>query len=195
MSRNHPKRQKRRAERQQEHRSPGGASLPPNPQQNLYVLLFLVNVVAAFLWQQIFPIFGVVDYFIGFGIGFLAIWLANRAYGRRAYDLIYFIGYVLWAIVLSNLSLAKLVLQPRPHLDPGIIAVPLTVATNLEIMILASVITLTPGTISVDLGQNAQRERVLYVHNLTVGDPEAFRQSVKTTFERRLLRVTRGREA
>ena len=116
-------------------------------------------------------------------------------YYQRAYDLLNFIGYVLWSIVLSNVSLAKVVLQPRPHLNPGIIAVPLSVATNLEIMILASVITLTPGTISVDLGQTAQRERVLYVHNLTVGDPEAFRQSVKNTFERRLLRVTRGREA
>lgn len=195
MSTNRRKRQQGPAVRQQQPRAPGRATPPPDPQQNLYLLLFLVNVLVALVWQQIFAIFGVADYLIGFGIGFLAIWLANRAYGRRAYDLLYFIGYVLWAIVLSNLSLAKLVLQPRLHLDPGIIAVPLTVSTNLEIMILASVITLTPGTISVDLGQNAQRERVLYVHNLTVGDPETFRQSVKNTFERLLLRVTRGREA
>lgn len=195
MSTNRRKRQTQPPARPQERKAPGGAQQSPNPQQNLYMLLFLVNLVVAFIWQQIFPIFGVADYLIGFGLGFLVIWLTNRAYGRRAYDLIYFIGYVLWAIVLSNLSLAKLVLQPRLQLDPGIIAVPLTVSTNLEIMILASVITLTPGTISVDLGQNAQRERVLYVHNLTVGDAEAFRQSVKETFERLLLRVTRGREA
>jgi len=194
MSINRRKRQKEALERQQERRSSSGADLPPTPQQNLYMLLFLVNVVAAFIWQQIFPLFGLVDYLIGFGVGFLAIWLANRAYGRRAYDLLYFIVYVLWAIVVSNLSLAKLVLQPRPRLDPGIIAVPLTVSTGLEIMILATVITLTPGTISVDLGQNEQREQVLYVHNLTVGNPEAFRRSVKDTFERLLLRVTRGRE-
>lgn len=195
MSTNRRKRQTQPPTRPQEPKAADGAQQPPNPEQNLYMLLFLVNLVAAFVWQQIFPIFGVADYLIGFGLGFLVIWLTNRAYGRRAYDLIYFIGYVLWAIVLSNLSLAKLVLQPRPQFDPGIIAVPLTVSTNLEIMILASVITLTPGTISVDLGQNAQYKRVLYVHNLTVDDPETFRQSIKDTFERLLLRVTRGREA
>ena len=195
MSINRRKRQKEELQQQRERRSNSGTDLPPTPQQNLYVLLFLVNIVAAFIWQQIFPLFGLADYLIGFGVGFLAIWLANRAYGRRAYDLLYFIGYVLWAIVVSNLSLAKLVLQPRLRLDPGIIAVPLTVSTGLEIMILATVITLTPGTISVDLGQNEQREQVLYVHNLTVDDPEAFRRSVKETFERLLLRVTRGRDA
>lgn len=195
MSTNHRKRQKEEAKQQGKRRSTQSAGLPPPSYQNLYVLLFLINVVAAFVWQQIFPLFGPTDYLIGFGVGFLAIWLANRAYGRRAYDLLYFIGYVWWAIVVSNLSLAKVVLQPRLRLDPGIIGVPLTVSTGLEIMILASVITLTPGTISVDLGRNAQQEQVLYVHNLTVGDPEAFRQSVKNTFERLLLRVTRGREA
>lgn len=195
MSTNRRRRQNAQAARQRERHAIPGANPPPTSQQNRYVLLFLVNLVAAFSWQQLFPLFGVADYLIGFGVGFLAIWLADHAYGQRAYDLLYFIGYVLWAIVLSNLSLAKLVLQPRLRLDPGIIAVPLTVSTGLEMMILASVITLTPGTISVDLGENEQQERVLYVHNLTVGDPEAFRQSVKNTFERLLLRVTRGREA
>jgi multicomponent Na+:H+ antiporter subunit E len=162
--------------------------------QNHYLLLLLVNVVVAFVWQMIFPLFGNIDYVIGFGLGFAAIWLYDRAYGRGAYHLIYFIGYVLWAILLSNLSLAKIVLQPRPQLDPGIVAIPLTVSTRLEIMILASVITLTPGTISVDLRENGQHERVLYVHNLTTGDPDEFRMRVKSTFERLLLRVTRGSE-
>ncbi|MEZ4613945.1 MAG: Na+/H+ antiporter subunit E [Caldilineaceae bacterium] len=132
------------------------------------------------------------DYIIGFGLGLLAITLFHRPYARRAYHLAYFLTYVLWQIVLSNLSIAKLVLQPKPTLDPGIIAIPLRVTTGLEITILASVITLTPGTISVDLGTNEEGERVLYVHNLTVGDPAAFRRSVQQGFERLLLQVTQG---
>lgn len=191
MSTKRRKRQKQQAQRQQQNRLPA-PTLGAPAQHNIYMLLFLVNIVTAFIWQQIFPLFGTIDYLLGFGVGFLAIWLTNRTYGRRAYYLLYFIGYVLWEIVLSNVSLAKLVLQPRPKLNPGIIAIPLTVSSGLEIMILASVITLTPGTISVDLGENDQRQRVLYVHNLTVDDPEAFQRSVKNSFERLLLRVTRG---
>lgn len=189
MSNSRRKRQKQRAQQ-----PPVATLAAPRAVQNHYVLLFLLNVVMAFLWQRLFPLFGIIDYGIGFGLGFLAIWLYDRLYGRRAYYLIYFIGYVLWAILVSNLSLAQLVLQRRPRLDPGIVAIPLTVSTGLEIMILASVITLTPGTISVDLGENNQHQRVLYVHNLTTGDPNEFRQRVKTTFERLLLRVTRGSE-
>lgn len=166
-------------------------ALAPHP-HNLHLVLFLLNVIVALLWQLIVPIFGLVDYVIGFVVGFVAISLWHRPYVWRAYRLLYFIGYVLWEILLSNLSIAKLVLQPKPKLDPGIIAVPLTVSTGLEIMILASVITLTPGTISVDLGKNTTGQQVLFVHNLRVEDPEAFRRSVKDGFERLLLHVTRG---
>jgi multisubunit Na+/H+ antiporter MnhE subunit len=62
-------------------------------------------------------------------------------------------------------------------------------------MTLASVITLTPGTISVDLGRNERGEQLLYVHILATGDPTAFQTEVKETFERLLLRVTRGTTA
>lgn len=165
----------------------------PLPTQNL-LILFLVNIIVAFFWQLIIPLFGPFDYLIGFVVGFIAILTFHRPYGKRAYYLTYFVIYVLWAMVLSNLSIAKLVLQPKPHLDPGIIGVPLTVTSGLEITILASVITLTPGTISVDLGRNADGQQVLYVHNLTVVDPDAFRHSVKDGFERLLLRVTQGQE-
>lgn len=169
--------------------------LAARPEQNRYFTLFLLNVIIAFVWQMIIPLFGLFDYVIGFAVGFVGIVIFDRPYAVRAYRLLYFIVYVLWEIVLSNLSIAKLVLQPKPKLDPGIIAIPLTVSSGLEIMILASVITLTPGTISVDLGKNADGQQVIYVHNLTVGDPEVFRQSVQQGFERRILQFTRGASA
>jgi len=167
----------------------------PAPTQNLYLVLFLVNIILAFGGQLALPILGNFGYLIGFVIGFVAITLFHRPYGWRAYRLTTFIIYLLGQIVLSNLHIAKLVLQPKMDLDPGIVAIPLTVSSGLEITILASVITLTPGTLSVDLGQNAAGQRVLYVHNLTTGDPDAFRRSIQQGFERRLLEVTRGAEA
>jgi multicomponent Na+:H+ antiporter subunit E len=164
----------------------------PPPPQNLYLLLFLVNLLIALLWAGILPLFGGVDYLIGFGVGFLAIAFYKRTYVRRTYDLLYFLGYVLWQIVLSNFILARVILQPRHQINPGIVAIPLTASSPLEIMTLASVITLTPGTLSVDLGQNERGERLLYVHILATGDPATFQTEVKETFERLLLRVTRG---
>jgi multicomponent Na+:H+ antiporter subunit E len=79
-------------------------------------------------------------------------------------------------------------------LDQGIVAIPLTAERPLEIAMLATAITLTPGTLSVDVGVDAEGRRVLYVHDLVVHDPEAVRKSIKEDFEARVLRITRGRE-
>ena len=57
---------------------------------------------------------------------------------------------------------------------------------------LASAITLTPGTISVDLGEDEEGANILFVHNLTVNDPVAYRESVRAGFESMILRITRG---
>ena len=125
---------RRKQQKSQATKVPASGAYPPLPfaelpQHNSYALLFLINVIVGLVWQQIFPIFGSVDYLVGFVIGFFAIWFSNRTYGRRAYDLAYFIGFILWEILLSNFMLAKLVIQPKPKLDPGIVAVPLTVST------------------------------------------------------------------
>jgi multicomponent Na+:H+ antiporter subunit E len=193
MAKNRPKQQKLQPERPKV--TPRATVINPPTPQNLYLLLFLVNLLIAFLWAGLVPLFGFVDYLIGFGVGFAAIALYKRPYMRRTYDLLYFLGYVLWQIVLSNLILAKVILQPRPTINPGIVAIPLTASSPLEIMTLASVITLTPGTISVDLGRNERGEQLLYVHILATGDPTSFQTEVKETFERLLLRVTRGTTA
>lgn len=190
MSKNRPKRQNPSVQRPPSaaRATTADAAAP----QNLYLLLFLVNLLIAFLWAGLVPLFGAADHLIGFGVGFLVIAIYKRSYIRRTYDLLYFLGYVLWQIVLSNLILAKIVLQPRPAINPGIVAIPLTASSALEIMTLASVITLTPGTLSVDLSRNERGERLLYVHILTTSDPTIFQTEVKETFERLLLRVTRG---
>lgn len=114
----------------------------------------------------------------------------------RGIRLIGFVLFVLWEILVSNFVLAWTIIQPsdklNERLDPGIVAIPLSVDSDLEIIILATVITLTPGTLSVDLGRNDAGERLLYVHNLSVENVDTFRKSIKEGFERRILQITQG---
>jgi multicomponent Na+:H+ antiporter subunit E len=58
----------------------------------------------------------------------------------------------------------------------------------LEILLVANMISLTPGTLSIDLSED---RRILYVHVMYLDDPDRFRESVKEGLERRLLEVTR----
>lgn len=168
------------------------ATHSPVGENSKLLALLCVNLGLAAIWHLFLPAWGALDYVIGFGVGALALAVYERAYGWRLYWLVRFLLLVGKEIVVSNIALAWLILQPRPRLAPGIVAIPLDVTTDLEVTILATIITLTPGTLSLELGQNEAGQRVLYVHNLVVDDPDAMRQSIKTTFERKLLRVTKG---
>ncbi|MGO4440503.1 Na+/H+ antiporter subunit E [Rhizobium sp. RAF56] len=88
----------------------------------------------------------------------------------------------------SSLAVAMTVISPRMDVKPGIFAFPLTVDRDLEITLLANLITLTPGTLSVDVSDD---RKTLYVHALDCADPEAQRRSIAAGFERRILEALR----
>jgi multicomponent Na+:H+ antiporter subunit E len=73
-------------------------------------------------------------------------------------------------------------------LKPGVIAVPLDAKSDSEITLLSVLVTLTPGTLSIDVSAD---RRFLYVHTLFIDDLEEARRSIKTGIERRLLEVMR----
>jgi multicomponent Na+:H+ antiporter subunit E len=83
---------------------------------------------------------------------------------------------------------AVIVLSPRMDLKPGIIAYPLKVDRDFEITILANLITLTPGTLSVDVSDD---RRILYVHAMDASDPEATKRDIAEGFERKIMEAFR----
>lgn len=94
--------------------------------------------------------------------------------------------YFLKELLLSNAAVARSILRPVSSLAPGIVAVPLDLTSDTGITVLANLVTLTPGTLSLDVSPD---RRTLYVHALDVGDPDAFRREVKEGFERRVKEV------
>ena len=100
--------------------------------------------------------------------------------------LLRFIGLVLYDIVVANLQVAKLVLGPKSRLQPGFVEIPLELTDDLAITLLASVITLTPGTVSADLSDD---RRTLLVHGLDVPDPQALAADIKARYEAPLKEV------
>ena len=91
-------------------------------------------------------------------------------------------------LVMSALKVAWLVVQPKLTIRPAIIAYPLTVTTDLQITLLANMITLTPGTLSVDVSDD---RKWLYVHAIDIESKEALIGSIASGFETSILRVTR----
>jgi multicomponent Na+:H+ antiporter subunit E len=130
---------------------------------------------------------------IGFIFGYVVLWLVRPALGETGYfrklpAALGFLAYFLKELVVSNLRVAWDVLTPRARHRPGVVAVPLDLESDLEITLLANVVTLTPGTLSLDVSPD---RRTLYVHGMFVDDPEAFRREIKDGFERRIRELLR----
>jgi multicomponent K+:H+ antiporter subunit E len=91
-----------------------------------------------------------------------------------------FVGRVLWDILVANFSVARVVLGPRQGIRPAFVRVPVDIEGDFPLTLLASVISLTPGTVSADI--DAERRQLL-VHALSVDDTEALVHQIKTRYE------------
>lgn len=154
---------------------------------------FLWNVLLAVLWAALTGQITPMNLAVGFALGALVLWFLHRTNGSPRYllKLRQSLGlalFFLWELVLSNLRVAYDVVTPRHHMKPGIVAIPLEAKTDAEITLLANLITLTPGTLSLDVSADRQ---FLYVHSMYIDDAEATRRRIKHGFERRVLEVLR----
>lgn len=153
----------------------------------------LMNILLAMVWVALTGKFTVVNFSFGIVLCYLLMWISTRDSEDRKYfskipKIISFFFYFLYELVKANLEVAYDVITPRFYMKPGIIGVPLTAETDLEITLLANLITLTPGTLSLDVSED---RKTLYVHAMYITDRDSFIRSIQEGFEKRLLEITR----
>lgn len=102
---------------------------------------------------------------------------------RKPFQATGFLLYFLKELAMANLRVARDVVSPLDRLRPGIVAVPLDLASDGQITLLATLVTLTPGTLTLDISSD---RRVIYIHAMSAGDLAALRAAVKGGFERRV---------
>jgi multicomponent Na+:H+ antiporter subunit E len=145
------------------------------------------------MWVFLTGSYELSSFSFGFLIGFVIMWIIGSQKQSNKYvkiipRIIGFIFYFLYEVIVANLQVAYEVMTPNLYVKPGIIKIPLDVTTNTEISILANLITLTPGTLSIDVSDD---KKVLYVHSMYVTDKDKFIHDIKNGFERRILLITR----
>jgi multicomponent Na+:H+ antiporter subunit E len=154
---------------------------------------FGFNLALAVLWAAVMGSVDVANLTVGFVFAYLVLWLARPALGetsyfRKAPQALGFALFFIKELVISNVRVALDVVAPVSRRRPAIVAVPLDVTSDEEITMLANVVTLTPGTLSLDVSPD---RRTLYVHGMFVDDPETFRRDIKEGFERRVRELLR----
>jgi multicomponent Na+:H+ antiporter subunit E len=126
---------------------------------------------------------------LGLLLSILALTLVRFQLGkplavRRPGKVLALTGLFILELIKSAWRVFVLVLKPRMDVKPGIILYPLRVKTDFEIALLSNLITLTPGTLTVDVTPDRSR---LIIHALDAADPEAIRADIANGFERRIL--------
>ena len=155
--------------------------------------LLFINTFIALAYMGVHGIFNLTGFLVGFTLGYLALWVTQPLYGdtryfRRVPKSVMLGLFFLIELVRSNLRVLWDVITPGHISHPGIVGIPLTADSDMEILLVANLISLTPGTLSIDLSPD---RRTLFVHVMFLDDPETFRQSIKNGIERRVLEVTR----
>jgi multicomponent Na+:H+ antiporter subunit E len=155
---------------------------------------FLWNILLAVNWALLTGHFTLENLVSGYVLGFILLWILRGAFSETGYfpkvrKTVGFLFGFAWELLQANLIVARTVLFERQeNIRPAFIGIPLDAKTDAEIALFANLITLTPGTLSLDVSED---RRVLYIHTLDVEDVDALRLNLKQSLERRLLEVTR----
>jgi multicomponent K+:H+ antiporter subunit E len=152
-----------------------------------------LSVVLAVLWLLLANSISLGQVLLGIALG-LAIGLAASStlpeipVVRAPVKAAGYLMLVLRDIVVANLEVAQLVVGPLARLRPRVVAVPLDIDDPVVAAVLAATVTLTPGTVSVDLDVGA---RLLTVHVLNAADDQSVIDGIKSRYEARLKEIFR----
>ncbi len=155
--------------------------------------VFIFNLLLGLGWCALFGNFTLETFATGMIVAFFSLWVlrplhGSTAYFARVWGICRLISFFLWELLLSSLEVARIVITPKLTVTPAIVRIPLESLNDTEIMMLANLISLTPGSLSLDVSED---RTALYVHVMSVDDPDAVRTEIKHGITRRLLQVIR----
>jgi multicomponent Na+:H+ antiporter subunit E len=138
--------------------------------------LFGLNIALAFAWAALTASFTLPGLVVGYTLGYGALWLASplfpapSGYFLRTFRVIKLAVLFLYELVVSSIQVVWDVLTPEHKSKPAILELPLEVETEFGILLATNLISLTPGTLSLDVTPDRRR---LVVHAMFADDPEA----------------------
>lgn len=154
----------------------------------------LLNFSLAFLWMFLSANFSANGFLIGFLLGALALvmmrrFFKSRLYLERVWAIIKLVLLFLKELVLANIAVLKVVLKPKLDMQPAFFKYETALTEEWELTLLSSLITLTPGTVVVHISDD---NKYLYIHAIDAADIDETIASIRDSFEKAILEVSRA---
>lgn len=152
---------------------------------------FVINIILAFVWAGLLGRISLGSLLSGYLIGYAILFAFSsspdaRQYLRKFPRAISFVIYYLVEMLRANLQIAFDLLRPRPRFKPGFVKVPLSLNTDVGITLLSNLVTMTPGTMTVDVSED---RCFMLVHGLYMGEPDSVIRDIKNNLEQRIIEL------
>ncbi len=156
--------------------------------------LLSTNLLLAIVWAALTGAFTLASLLTGFVIGFAALWVVQPMTGTTSYHarVVAWVRLVVmfhYELLVSSIAVAWDVLTPQHRSQPAIVDVPLDVKSDAGILLFTNLISLTPGTLSLDVSDD---RRTLRVHAMFADDPDALCREIKAGMEKWVIDAVEG---
>lgn len=153
----------------------------------------LLNFILAFVWMFLSSNYSLSGFLIGYILGLICLlivkkMLPGRFYFSKVWAAIYLTLLFLKELILANIAVMKVVLRPKLDIQPAFFKYETKLTKEWEITLLSSLITLTPGTVVVHLSDDS---KTLYIHAIDSDDVEEAIVSIRDSFEKAIMEVSR----
>lgn len=153
----------------------------------------VINLIIAVMWMFLQETYTTASFIGGYILGIILLLVLNRFipdsfYLKQLFKIIQLILLFIKELISANMDIVKLVYKPKLEFEPGIFAMPTQLKSNWEITLLANLITLTPGTLTVAISDDNTH---LYIHAMDIDDIDESIAEIKDTFEKAIMEVTR----
>ena len=154
--------------------------------------MLLGSILLALAWAALRGEITPLNLSVGFGLGYAVLALLEKGgvlpstFQTRVGRVLSLAAFFVWELMIANVKVAADVLRPHTAIRPAVVAIPLDITSDAEILLLSALINITPGSVTIDLSED---RRTLYVHVMHIESAEQSRRDIKDGFERRVKRV------
>jgi multicomponent Na+:H+ antiporter subunit E len=154
--------------------------------------MLLASILLALAWTALLGEVTPANLVLGYVLGYAVLALLARGgvlpstFPSKVGRALSLATFFLREMLVANVRVARDVLRPGTSIRPAVVAIPLDVTSDAEILLLSALINITPGSVTVDLSED---RRTLYVHVMHLTSADDSRREIKRGFEARVKRL------
>ncbi len=155
------------------------------------LIQLVLNIGIAFVWALLQAEFTIQSFMVGYFLGLVILYIFKNQFSGKLYIYKWWAVFLLFMVFIKELIIANFIvivqiLRPKLNIRPGIIAFPVDLETPVQITLLANMISLTPGTLSMEISQD---NKIIYIHVFNIDEQELVIKRIKESFESKIKEV------